>query len=171
MKFFWYYVFSLLSLFVMSGLTIQGETMEMSSPAFTQGDPIPKKYSCQGLDLSPELIIKGIPNKTKSLALILEDPDAPSGTFDHWIAWNISPETDQIKEGVKLSHQGINGFGKKGYGGPCPPIGKKHRYYFRLYALDVELQLPEGSSKAKLLDSMKGHLLEKAELMGTYQKE
>lgn len=145
--------------------------MEISSPAFTQGTPIPKKYSCQGEDHSPELKINGVPQGTKSLALILEDPDAPSGTFDHWIAWNISPDIDHIDEGAKLQHKGTNGFGKKGYGGPCPPIGSKHRYYFRLYALDAELQLPEGSSKAKLQESMKGHILAKAELMGTYQKE
>jgi Raf kinase inhibitor-like YbhB/YbcL family protein len=112
-----------------------------------------------------------VPKGTKSLALILEDPDAPSGTFDHWIAWGISPEVKQIAEGAKLLHQGVNHFGKKGYGGPCPPMGEKHRYYFKLYALDVELQLPEGSSKAKLLASMKNHILEEAELIGTYQKE
>lgn len=145
--------------------------MEIRSPAFNQGKPIPKKYSCQGLDLSPELTIKDVPEGTKSLALILEDPDAPSGTFDHWIAWGISPELEQIVEGAKILHQGVNNFGKKGYGGPCPPRGEKHRYFFKLYALDVELQLSEGSSKAKLLASMKNHILEEAELMGTYQKE
>ena len=145
--------------------------MEISSPVFDQRKPIHKKYSCQGDNVSPELLIKGVPDSAESLALIVEDPDAPSGTFDHWLVWNISPKIERIDQGAKLLHQGVNHFGKIGYGGPCPPAGSKHRYYFKLYALDTQLQIPDGSSKAKLQESMKGHIVEEAELMGTYQKE
>lgn len=144
--------------------------MKISSPAFSQGQPIPKKYSCQGADLSPPLHLEGLPDNAKTLALIMDDPDAPSGTFDHWIAWNIDP-ISEIEENTQFSHLGKNHFGKNAYGGPCPPPGKAHRYFFKLYALDIQLGLATGSSKNDLLEAMKGHVLEKAELMGTYQRE
>lgn len=144
--------------------------MEISSHAFDQGQPIPKKYTCQGKNISPPLTIKKIPQGTQSLALIVEDPDAPTGTFDHWVAWNI-PVSENISEGVKLENQGINGFGKKGYGGPCPPAGNRHRYYFKLYALDNLLHLSGESYSNHLIESMMGHVLDEAELMGTYLKD
>lgn len=144
--------------------------MEINSPAFENGKPIPKKYTCQGANISPELNIQDLPEETKTLAIIVEDPDAPSGTFDHWVAWNIHP-SETIAENAKLQDQGLNGFGKKGYGGPCPPAGSRHRYFFRVYALDIKLDLSEGSYKTELLKAMKGHILDKAELLGLYQKE
>lgn len=107
----------------------------------------------------------------KSLALIMEDPDAPGGVMDHWIAWNILPETNEIPEGEKILHQGKNGHGTYGYTGPCPPIGKAHHYYLTLFALDLVLQMENGGTKEKLLKEMENHIIERAELMGTYQRE
>src|SRR5262249_45017894 len=118
---------------------------------------------------SPSLHIENLPKGTESLAIIVEDPDAPSGTFDHWIAWNIPPSSD-LMEGVKLGEQGVNGFGTIGYKGPCPPPGKAHRYFFRIYALDSKLNLPKGSSKENLKTAMKDHILREAELMGTFKR-
>lgn len=160
----------IVNLFIILYCNPLGGSMEIYSPEFKPGQSIPKKFTCQGENISPALIIKDIPKNTQSLALILEDPDAPSGTFDHWIAWNI-PVTENIPENAQLSNQGINHFGKKGYGGPCPPLGSKHRYYFKLYALDNTLSLADDSHKSHLLGSIKGHVLEEAQLMGTYQKE
>ena len=144
--------------------------MKIKSSAFANHQPIPKKYTCEGSDTSPPLEFSDIPAGTKSLAIIVDDPDAPSGTFDHWIAWNISPTTGNLSEGVTLSFQGKNGFGKAHYGGPCPPPGAPHRYFFKLYALDTTLSLSNGITKKELEKAMKGHILEKAELVGTYQR-
>lgn len=144
--------------------------MNIETVAFEQGKPIPDKFTCQGEDVSPELILKNVPAKTKSLVLIVDDPDAPSGTFDHWIAWNIPADTKKIAEGVSLAEQGKNHFGNLGYNGPCPPPGKPHRYYFKLYALDTLLHLPSGSNKKQVENAMEGHVLGKSELMGTYQR-
>jgi Raf kinase inhibitor-like YbhB/YbcL family protein len=143
--------------------------MEISSIAFENGQEIPFKYSCQGENHSPALHIAKIPDGTVTLAIVCEDPDAPAGTYDHWIAWNIAPASDLI-EGVKLAEQGMNSSGTLGYKGPCPPPGKPHRYYFKIYALDSKLTLPEGSTKEALNRAMKGHLLGEAKLMGTYQR-
>jgi len=144
--------------------------MKISSSAFADGKSIPSKYTCDGADTSPPLSIEGVPPGAKSLALIMDDPDAPGGTFDHWIVWNIDPKTTAIAEGQ--SPKGItgrNGFGKDGYGGPCPPSGE-HRYYFKLYALDMTLNLPPSSKKADLEKAMKGHTLADAQMMGRYRK-
>lgn len=143
--------------------------MKLTSHAFENNKPIPSKYTCQGEDISPALAISGIPTGTKSLALIVDDPDAPRGTFDHWISWNIAPSTT-IQEAAKLGVNGINGFGTKGYKGPCPPPGSAHHYHFKLYALDTMLDLKEGSSKAEVLKAMQGHILDQAELIGTFQR-
>ena len=146
--------------------------MLITSPAFEQHQPIPQKYTCQGEDLSPPLQFQDAPAGTKSLALIMDDPDAPMGTFVHWVVWNLPPDTRQLSEGVKLKHQeGKNHFPKIGYGGPCPPPGKPHRYYFKLYALDTQVHLSDGSSKEQLLEAMEGHILGQAELVGTYQRK
>lgn len=144
--------------------------MQIESPAFEQHQPIPQKFTCQGQDVSPPLVFKDIPKGTKSLALIMDDPDAPSGTFDHWIVWNIPPETKQLVEGAKVSNQGKNHFGKASYGGPCPPAGAPHRYFFKLFALDSMLDLHSGISKKQLEDAIEGHVIGKAELVGTYQR-
>jgi len=138
------------------------------SDAFTQQGFIPSRYTCEGENVNPPLEISNIPEKTKSLALIMEDPDATRGTFDHWIAWNIKPN-QPIAEGNVPGISGTNGFGKKGYGGPCPPTGR-HRYYIKVYALDTMLDLPVSAGKKELQAAIKGHVLGHGELMGHYEK-
>lgn len=144
------------------------DTMELTS-VFEDQQPIPRVYACDGDDTSPPLSITGIPEGTRTLALVVEDPDAPSGTFDHWVAFDISPSTG-IPEGVgKLGTAGVNSSGSLGYTGPCPPSGT-HRYFFRLYALDTELGLSEGATKQEVLEAAEGHVLAQGTLMGTYQR-
>ena len=144
--------------------------MNLSSAAFKDGASIPSKYTCDGANTSPPLAFSGIPAGAKSLALVVDDPDAPGGTFDHWLVWNIPPNTTTIGEGQ--SPQGVSGrtgFGKSAYGGPCPPSGE-HRYFFKLYALDTTLNLPPSSSKSDLEKAMSGHTLAKAQMMGRYKR-
>lgn len=145
--------------------------MQIESSAFANKEKIPSTYTCEGQDISPPLKFSGIPAKAKSLALIVDDPDAPSGTFDHWIAWNLPATTTELKEGASFPNEGSNGFGATRYRGPCPPRGKPHRYFFKLYALDTMLDLENGSTKDGLLNAMKGHILKQAELVGTYQRQ
>jgi Raf kinase inhibitor-like YbhB/YbcL family protein len=145
--------------------------MEIQSPAFEQHKPIPAKYTCEGQNVSPPLSIRDIPSGTKSLALIMDDPDAPMGTFDHWIVWNLPADTKILDEGASFPNQGKNHFKEVRYGGPCPPKGSNpHRYFFKLFALDGMIDLPKGSSKDQLEDAMEGHIIGKAELVGTYQR-
>ena len=144
--------------------------MKIESSVFQHNQPIPKKYTCDGEDVSPPLSINDIPENTKSIAIIVDDPDAPMGTFDHWIAWNISPDTGTLNEGAVVPVQGKNNFGELRYRGPCPPRGPAHRYFFKVYALDTTLDLPVGSTKRQLEDSMEGHILGKGELIGTYRR-
>ena len=149
---------------------VHSHGMKISSSAFSDGQSIPAKYTCDGSDTSPPLAFASIPAGAKSLALVVDDPDAPGGTFDHWIVWNIPNGTTTIAEGQ--SPQGIagrNGFGKNGYGGPCPPSGE-HRYFFKLYALDTTLNLQPSSRKADLEKAMKGHILAEAQMMGRYRR-
>ena len=150
----------------MATKTKQGLTIK--SIAFSQGGHIPKKYTCEGEDINPPLEIKGIPEKTKTLAIIVEDPDAPNGTFDHWLVWNIPPN-EPIAENHIPGISGRNSFGKTGYGGPCPPSGS-HRYYFKIYALDINLDLLAGSDKKALQKAMQNHVLASGELMAHYKK-
>lgn len=142
--------------------------LRVRSVAFSHGGHIPPKYTCEGENINPPLEISGFPEKTKSLALILEDPDAPKGVYDHWIAWNIPPN-EAIAENSRPGITGTNSFGNAGYGGPCPPSGS-HRYFFKVYALDSELNLPAGADKKTLQQAMKDHVLASAELMAHYQK-
>lgn len=144
--------------------------MQLTSPSFKSMQPIPRQHTCEGGDVIPELRVQGTPEGTVALALIVDDPDAPRGTFDHWIAWNIDPKATVINSTTKIPLQGRNGFGDTRYRGPCPPPGKPHRYFFKIYALDAQLSLPEGSSKAQVLKAMEGHILDQAELVGTYQR-
>jgi Raf kinase inhibitor-like YbhB/YbcL family protein len=148
---------------------------QISSTAFSAGETIPKKFTCDGPDASPQLRWEGAPPGTQSFVLIVDDPDAPAGTWVHWVLYNLSPTTRELPEGVEKKDQlgdgalqGRNDFRRIGYGGPCPPAGKPHRYYFRLYALDVKLSLKAGASKADVEGAMKGHILGQAELMGKY---
>jgi Raf kinase inhibitor-like YbhB/YbcL family protein len=145
--------------------------MRLTSPAFNHNDEMPSEYTCDGSNINPELRIANIPQNTKSLALIMDDPDAPMGTWVHWVVWNIPAETKAIsKANEPEGIQGTTSFQDKGYGGPCPPTGT-HRYFFKLYALDSTLSLQEGSDKASLERAMDGHIIEKAELVGLYRRK
>jgi Raf kinase inhibitor-like YbhB/YbcL family protein len=148
-----------------------GAKMKITSPAFQDGGNIPSKFTCDGGDTSPPLQIAEVPSGAKSLALVVDDPDAPSGLFTHWIVWNISPQTNAIREGsTPKGVPGISDFGKSGYGGPCPPSGT-HRYYFKIFALDHELNLPAGAKRNQLDAAMKGHVVAQGELMGRYSRK
>lgn len=151
---------------------MQPGTLQLTSPAFKEGAAIPVTYSCKGQNISPPLTISGTPYGTKSLALILHDPDAPSGDFLHWTVWNIAPGTTSIAENSvpDAAVQGTIGSGKIGYFGPCPPSGT-HRYIFELYALDNTLSLLAGASRQELIDAMDGHTLAQTALTGTYSVE
>lgn len=142
--------------------------MEIKSPEFNDGQFIPSKFSCEGKDINPELTIEGIPERTRSLALILEDPDALTGTWVHWIIFDIPP-TAKIGENSVPGKQGINSAGGRRYHGPCPPSGT-HRYFFKLYALDAVLNLNPGISREQLEKAMPGHILASAQLLGLYKK-
>lgn len=146
--------------------------MKLTSPVFTNNQSIPQKYTCDGQDISPPLQISEVPEGTASLVLIIDDPDAPMGTWDHWVVWNINPSTTSIEEdGVSEGAvQGMNSFGKQPYGGPCPPSGT-HHYYFKLYALDTRLELDVSSKKKDVEVAMEGHILDRAELVGLYQRQ
>jgi len=141
----------------------------IKSSAFINNGPIPTRYTCDGEDVNPPLSIQGIPQGTQSLALTVDDPDAPMGTWDHWIVWNISP-SDEIEENAVPGAEGINDFRKHSYGGPCPPSGT-HRYFFRVYALDTKLNLSLNSRKKDLEKAMQGHILAKGETVGHYSRK
>ncbi|MBW1697123.1 MAG: YbhB/YbcL family Raf kinase inhibitor-like protein [Deltaproteobacteria bacterium] len=150
--------------------------MELRSAAFSEGEMIPRKYTCDGQDVSPPLEWSAVPEGTKSFALICDDPDAPMGTWVHWVYYDIPPQITVLPEDVGSQKkpasggvQGINDFRKIGYGGPCPPSGT-HRYYFKLYALNKALNLSPGADKQTLLKEMEGHILDRAELMGRYKR-
>lgn len=142
--------------------------MQLTSPEFEHNQMIPKKYTCQGEDINPPLEISGIPQETVTLVLINDDPDAPGGTWDHWIIWNIMP-SQAIEEDSIPGMQGKNSWGRNDYGGPCPPSGT-HRYFFKLYAIDSELDLQEGATKGQLEAAIDGHILKQSELIGLYKK-
>jgi Raf kinase inhibitor-like YbhB/YbcL family protein len=149
----------------------------VTSSAFSSGATIPKAYTCQGTDISPTLSWSGHPPQTASFALAMDDPDAPGGTWVHWVMWNLPSSAHLLAENVarhdRLDNgamQGRNDFRKIGYNGPCPPPGNTHRYFFRLYALDVELILSPGASRQELDTAMKGHILAQAEYVGTFRR-
>jgi Raf kinase inhibitor-like YbhB/YbcL family protein len=151
--------------------------LELSSDGFKPGEAIPKQYSCDGADQSPPLRWNEPPPGTKSFALVCDDPDAPAGTWVHWVLYDLPAAARSLPEGVPTTatlagggRQGTNDFRNTGYGGPCPPRGAPHRYFFRLYALDAVLGLKPGASKAELLRGMVGHTLGQAELMGRYAR-
>jgi Raf kinase inhibitor-like YbhB/YbcL family protein len=152
------------------------EEMVITSGAFEEDGIIPDVYSCDGQGKSPELNWMGVPEGTQSLALILDDPDAPGGTFTHWVIFNIPADATGLEENVPKTStlasgaaQGRNDFGQTGYSGPCPPTGQSHRYFITLYALDTTLDLAGGTSKAQVLAAMEGHILAEAEIMGNFQ--
>ena len=144
---------------------------------FEYNQVIPAKYTCQGENVSPPLKFSGIPKDTKSLALIMDDPDAPNGTFDHWIIWNILPGITELSEGAaelfargSQTRLGTNHYNETTYRGPCPPPGKDHHYFFKLFALDTLLDLKEKASKHDLESAMEGHIIERTELMGIFRR-
>jgi len=152
--------------------------IDISSAAFAEGQQIPVKYTCDGEDISPPLKWEAVPDGTKSIALICDDPDAPMGTFVHWVLYNLPPETRELPENMSSqaalsngTRQGTTSFGRTGYGGPCPP-GGTHRYYFKIYALDAEIDPGRpGFKKEDLLKAMKGHILAEGQLMGRYTRQ
>ncbi|RME80238.1 MAG: YbhB/YbcL family Raf kinase inhibitor-like protein [Methanobacteriota archaeon] len=146
-----------------------GIAMEVKS-VFGNNERIPTKYGCEGEDVNPELEVSGIPEEAKSLAIIMDDPDAPGGTWVHWVAWNIP--IGNIEEGTRAGVKGKNSWGKLGYGGPCPPRGHGiHHYHFKVYALDSQLTLAEGTTKEELLKAMEEHIVGEAELVGLYSRD
>lgn len=152
--------------------------MHITSSAFAEGQPIPPKCTCAGPNVSPPLTWTNAPAGTKSFALIADDPDAPMGTWVHWVIYNVPPtvnslaeDTPQVPELPDGAKQGVNDFGKIGYGGPCPPRGKPHHYHFKLYALDTLLPLKSGATKRELLRAMDGHVLGEGQLIGTFQRQ
>ena len=146
--------------------------MKITSSAFQEGGNIPSKFTCDGADVNPALRFEGAPVEAKSLALIVDDPDAPSGLFTHWLAWNIDPKTTDVAENSAPAKavQGTNDFPKTGYGGPCPPSGT-HRYFFKIFALDQMLDLKAGAKRAEVDAAMRGHVIAQGELMGRYSKQ
>jgi Raf kinase inhibitor-like YbhB/YbcL family protein len=183
----WYRLLATLCLLVLVGCrarelqdtsaTAGSGTLALSSPAFDDGGAIPAQYTCDGQDLSPPLEWSGPPSGTESFALIVDDPDAPSGTWVHWVIYDLPAETRQLPEDVpaedRLANggvQGTNSWPKTGYGGPCPP-GGTHHYFFKLYALDIMLGAEPGLGKVELLAAMEGHVLTQTQLVGTYARQ
>jgi Raf kinase inhibitor-like YbhB/YbcL family protein len=147
------------------------ETMTLTSPAFADGAAIPRRHACDGDDLSPPLAWAGAPPGTRSLALIVDDPDASASAFVHWVAWGIAPDARGLGEGERAPGEGRNGFGTVGYRGPCPPPGDgAHRYVFRLHALDAEITLRAGAGADDLRKAIAGHVLARGELVGRYER-
>jgi Raf kinase inhibitor-like YbhB/YbcL family protein len=145
--------------------------LTLASQAFAEGEAIPARYSCEGDDVSPPLEWRGEPAATRSLALIVDDPDAPVGVFVHWLAWGIDPRRGALAEGESGAVEGTNGFGTIGYRGPCPPPGHgPHRYFFRIYAVDGELDVAPGAEREALERTMEGRIVAEATLIGTYER-
>lgn len=151
--------------------------LSLESNSFSNGGDIPKQFTCDGANRSPALSWTGAPAETKSLALLVDDPDAPAGNWNHWAIWNIPPRVHSLPEGIKKDHQlpdgseqGMNDFHKTGYNGPCPPAPKPHRYHFKLYALDTKVSLTSEAGKPELEKAMKGHILAQSEWIGLYRK-
>jgi len=146
--------------------------MKLTSSAFEHNQNIPAKYTCDNENINPPLYISEVPENAKSLVLIMDDPDAPAGTWVHWTVWNIAPDTAEIPENSVPTNtqQGLTSFGQPGYGGPCPPSGT-HRYVFKLYALDTTLNLDTNIEKEDIEKAMEGHILDNVELIGLYQRQ
>lgn len=149
--------------------------MEIRTDAFAPGASIPEKYTCSGENISPPLAISGVPQSAKALVLVVDDPDAPAGTFVHWVVYNMPPRTDRIDAGVKPAQtmpgggmQGRNDFGRAGYGGPCPPPGSPHHYRFRLFALSSQITPPQSATGPDVEQAMQGHILASTEMVGTF---
>jgi Raf kinase inhibitor-like YbhB/YbcL family protein len=166
-------VLTMFAVFPLSAKEVRSmQMMSITSPAFVHNKAIPSKFSCDGDDLSPPLAIEGVPREAKSLALVMDDPDAPGGTWVHWVLWNIDPATTQIAQGSVPpgARQGVNSWERGNYGGPCPPSGM-HRYYFRLFALKERLDLPSSATRKDLDHAMQGKIVARSELLGLYSRK
>jgi Raf kinase inhibitor-like YbhB/YbcL family protein len=168
--------------FLATGVILQqppsAKQMQLSSTAFENGKPIPADYTCDGKNISPPLAWSGAPANAKSFALIVDDPDAPGKVWTHWVVFDLPADTSQLAEDTAKSphitgnaKQGSNDFGHLGYGGPCPPPGRPHRYFFKLYALDIPVGLKPGASKKEVEAAMANHILAQGQLIGTYQRK
>lgn len=156
-----------------STTTTPSPAFGISSPAFGPGEPIPVSFTCDGEDASPSLEVVGIPLGTESLALIVDDPEAPLGTWDHWVEYDIAVESGSVqidRASGPVGTQGVNSWNLPGYGGPCPPEGEQHQYHFRVYALDLLLDLPAGSESTRVYAAMEGHVLDSVELVGVFER-
>jgi Raf kinase inhibitor-like YbhB/YbcL family protein len=147
----------------------QMKELVVTSPAFERNKPIPVKYTCDGDDVNPALRIENVPQEARSLVLIVDDPDAPMGTWDHWVVWNIPP-AGRVEEDAVPGVEGLNSFERHSYGGPCPPSGT-HRYYFKVYALDVMLNIASNSKKKDVEKAIENHVLARGELVGLYSRK
>jgi len=170
-------IFSILIFSFLGVINAESKGFKIYSESFKAEGSIPVKYSCQGEDMSPHLKWDNVPGNTKSFALICDDPDAPMGTWVHWVAYNIPQKINSLNEDFPVEEkmgngitQGYNDFGNIGYGGPCPPSGKAHRYFFKLYALDAKLNLPAGLTKKQLLEKIRSHIIEKTSVYGIYKR-
>lgn len=170
------------SVFLVKSMVMQppdaSRQMQLTSTAFKNMQPIPRDYTCDGKNISPPLSWSGAPTGTKSFVLIIDDPDAPGGTWTHWVVFNLPGDVSELAEDAAKSQfasggakEGLNDFKHVGYGGPCPPAGKPHRYMFKLYALDTMLGLKSGASKKEVESAMAKHILGQGELIGTYQRQ
>jgi len=155
---------------LISPLLVWADAFEITSAAFNNNTEIPREFTCDGKDVNPPIMIKNVPLKAKSLALTVTDPDASEGIWTHWVIYNIPPNTGEIIENTNPGTEGLSDFGKYTYGGPCPPDGKVHHYIFRVYALNNALNINEGPSISEVEKAIKGHVIAKTELTGTYQK-
>lgn len=145
--------------------------IQITSSAFKEGDRIPRLYSCDDKNISPPISWTGVPSNTVTLAIIMDDPDTPSGTWVHWVLYNLPPDLTSLEQGFSgKGTAGKNDFNRMGYGGPCPPKGSTHRYYIKIYALDTLLDLKAGASKAQVESLMRGHILAQGQLMGKYRR-
>lgn len=154
--------------------------MTVITQAFSSGERIPEKYTCQGEDISPPFTIQNTPEGTQSIALLVDDPDAPRKTFTHWILFNLPADTTVLSEGLDVEEhfgdeddgplEGVNDFGSPGYGGPCPPPGSTHHYHFRFFALDTRLDLESGATRKQLTQAMDGHILAETDYIGTFER-
>jgi Raf kinase inhibitor-like YbhB/YbcL family protein len=175
---FWFCALGALSTVAYGADKAAKATMQLTSTAFAEGGTIPSRYTCDGENVSPSLKWNGVPPGTKSLALIVDDPDAPVGTWVHWVVYDLPATKAELAEGLPKSQyipggakQGLNDFKHLGYGGPCPPQGKAHRYFFKLFALDRVIELRPGATKKELEAAMEGHKLSEGQLIGTYKRK
>ena len=152
-------------------IEVYGGSMKITSPAFNDNDFIPVKYTCEGDDINPQLDFEMVPNKAKSLVLIVEDPDAPNGLWTHWILYDIPLDLRTIKENSAPGKQGMNTSNQMSYQGPCPPGKKPHRYFFRLYALDARIEIPKEVTRKQIDPIILKHVIETAEIMGYYSRK